>query len=313
MVTPLANETTQDTRALLASARPATRATPCPVAPDGRCEFGAPEPFFDRSGLVGAVGVARCRHCGIGLSCPPLADVAFLYAARSSQDFQQSGSKLTYTVKRIAFGRQARALMRQIGGAPRRIIDFGCGSGLFTRRLAEIQSGADVIGSDFHSQPPADLDSVSYRAFDRLDELAGSADLVLAMHVLEHDDDSMALLGRIVRLGKPGARVVLEVPNVDCLWAPVFGRFWDAWYLPYHRVHFTRASLRGLLESAGLTVELEAPACVPTMGRTVANLLGRKNSPFFIVLGIVLHPIQWLGERFSRRPSALRAVARIPS
>jgi SAM-dependent methyltransferase len=296
----------------LANAHPATRAAPCPIAPGGRCEFGAPEPFFDRSGLVGAVGVSRCRHCGIGVSHPPLVDVAFLYADRSSQDFQQSGSKLTHAVKRIAFGRQARALMKQIGGTPRRIIDFGCGSGLFTRRLAEIQSGAEVIGSDFHSQSPADLAGVSYRGFERLDELAGTADLVLAMHVLEHDDDSLALLGRITRLARPGGRVVLEVPNIDCIWAPIFGRHWDAWYLPYHRVHFSRASLRGLIESAGLTVELEAAACVPTLGRTAANLAGRSNSPFFILLGAVLHPIQWLGEQFSGRSSALRIVARVP-
>jgi len=46
------------------------------------------------------------------------------------------------------------------------------------------------------------------------------------------------------------------------------------------------------------------------MGRTAANLLGRHNSATFLLLGILLHPLQWAGERLSRRPSALRIIAR---
>jgi SAM-dependent methyltransferase len=291
---------------------PPPRPRACSVAPSRQCEFGALEPFPDRSGLVGEVGLTRCRHCGVGVSYPPLADVAFLYADRSSQDFQQAGGSLTHTIKRIAFSRQARALLRQIGGEPRRVIDFGCGSGLFTQRLAEALPQATVTGVDFHEQPPPDLAGRSYRSLARVADLAGSADLVLAMHVLEHDDDSTALLNRIARLVEPGGRLVMEVPNIDCVWAPVFGRFWDAWYLPYHRVHFSRASLRGLIEASGMKVELETSACVPTMGRTLANLSGRRNSALFILLGAALHPIQWLIEHLSGRPSALRIVARIP-
>jgi len=289
--------------------RPRLRA--CPVSPDGQCQFGQPVPSFDRSGLVGKVAVARCRHCGVGVSCPALADVAFLYSDRSSQDFQQTDGRLARLIKSVAFRRQARALMRQIGGARGRIIDFGCGSGLFTRCLADTQPGTQVIGADFHEQPPRDLGEVAYRPFRRLDELAGSADLVLAFHVLEHDDDSKAMLQRIARLAKPGGRIVLEVPNIDCVWARIFGRYWDAWYLPYHRVHFSRASLRGVVESLGLKVEIEARATVPTMGRTTANLLGRTNSLLFIMIGAALHPLQWLGERLTRHPSALRIVARV--
>ncbi len=285
----------------------------CALSPDGQCAFGDAQPFLDRSGMLGEVSVARCRHCGIGLSLPPLADVSFLYADRSSQDFQQSRSKLTQAIKRIAFGRQARALLRQAGGAPRRIIDFGCGGGLFTRRLSEVLPGSAVTGTDFHDQPPIHLGTHSYRSFDGLSELAGSADLVLAMHVLEHDDDPMSLLKKIVALARPGGRVLVEVPNIDCMWAAVFGRFWDGWYLPYHRVHFSRISLRRLVEAAGLKVDLEAHICVPTMGRTVANLLRRRSdSVIFVVLGIVLHPIQWLGEQLSRQGSALRVIARVP-
>lgn len=285
----------------------------CPSADDSRCLFGEPEAFPDRSGMIGDVSVVRCRCCGIGITQPPLADVTSLYADRKSQDFQPNTGKFIHAIKSLAFRRQARALVRQVGGRSERVVDFGCGSGLFTQQLSEMLPASEVIGADFHDRPPADLTESSYLSFDRLQNVSGTADLVLAMHVLEHDDDSRALLARIVDLAKPGGRIVLEVPNIDCVWAPLFGRRWDAWYLPYHRVHFTRMSLRSLVESAGLTVELEAPACVPTMGRSIANLLGWRNSIVFVLVGVALHPIQWIAERITQRSSALRIVARLPN
>ena len=284
----------------------------CPVAPDGHCRFGTPTPHVDRSSLLGPVSVVRCQHCGVGISLPAISDLASLYADRTSQDFQQSNSRLTRAIKSVAFRRQARGLLAQVRIAPTRVIDFGCGSGLFTRQLGELLPASEVIGTDFHRTAPAELGENPYRPFDSTTDLAGSADLVLAMHVLEHDEDSMALLLRIARLAKPGGRVVIEVPNVDCAWTRVFGRFWDAWYLPYHRVHFNRTSLRGLIRQSGLALDREIAVCVPTMGRTVANVLGRRNSLAFILVGIVLHPVQWLLERATRKPSALRIVARVP-
>lgn len=285
----------------------------CPLAQADQCDFGAPVPHLDHHQPTGVVSVIRCRRCGMGISRPPLSDVAFLYENRTSQDFQHSDSRLTHAIKAVAFRRQARVLLDQVRSRPERVVDFGCGSGLFTRQLAEELPGSTVIGTDFHSTPPADLGNDRYRPLGSTDDLAGRADLVLAMHVLEHDEDPPALLARIARFAKPGGRLVIEVPNVDCIWAGVFGRYWDAWYLPYHRVHFSRESLCRLLTHRGLTIEVETDACVPTMGRTLANILGGRNSVMFLLLGIALHPLQWLGERLSGRPSALRVIARLPS
>jgi 2-polyprenyl-3-methyl-5-hydroxy-6-metoxy-1,4-benzoquinol methylase len=285
----------------------------CPGAHDEQCEFGPPTAHLDRHESTGAVSVIRCRRCGVGVSRPPLSDVAFLYGDRTSQDFQQSDSRVTRAIKSLAFRRQARVLLGQVRCRPGRVVDFGCGSGLFTRKLAELLPGSTVIGTDFHPTPPPELGDEHYEPLESTAGLAGHADLVLAMHVLEHDDDPTALLARIAGLAKPGGRVVLEVPNVECIWAGVFGRYWDSWYLPYHRVHFSSESLCSLIRQSGLTVELQIASCIPTMGRTIANLLGCRNSVVFLLLGIALHPLQWLGERLSGRPSALRLIARTPS
>lgn len=285
----------------------------CPILSDDPCDFAIPIAHPDRSGMTDGLSILRCRRCGIGVTRPPLPDVAFLYSDRGSQDFQPSRNKLTDHLKSIVYRHQARALLDGLGSVPEQVIDFGCGDGLFTRKLAELLPDANVVGVDFHGHPPCNLSRTSYRPFSSAGELAATADVVLAMHVLEHDDNPAAVLERIVHLAKPGGLVVLEVPNVDCHWTRAFGHYWDGWYLPYHRVHFSRAGLDHLLERLGLTIEQHVSICVPSMGRTVANLLRRHNSPVFILLGAALFPIQWLGERISRRPSALRVIARVPA
>lgn len=282
----------------------------CAVAPDGTCDFALLGEFEDKSGKVGAVQVFQCRHCRIGVTTPPLPDVAFLYEDRESQDFQPNTGGLARAIKVMAFHRQARQLLAQLPAPPGKVLDFGCGSGLFTRCLGDIVGSAQVVGSDFHSAPPADLVGRAYLPMDSLEPAAGSFGTVLAMHVLEHDDDAVGLLGRIARMARPGGIVVLEVPNIDCVWTRVFGQAWDAWYLPFHRTHFSAPSLRGLVERAGLSVIGLHSVSVPTIGRSLANFMGARNSLPFLLAGAALHPLQLAGEKLSRRPSALRVIAR---
>lgn len=289
---------------------PALSRMHCPAAADGMCDFELLGSFNDKSGKVGAVSVLRCRLCRIGVSMPPLPDVAFLYEGRESQDFQPDSRGLGHAIKTLAFRRQAKALLRQLRFKPSYVLDFGCGSGLFTRCLDDLLPGATVAGSDFHDAPPNELSDRHYLPLGKLDAERGRFDLVLAMHVLEHDDDVRGLLQRIISLIRAGGTVVVEVPNIECVWSRLIGTAWDAWYLPFHRTHFSRASLVALLEQQGLSIVEEKAICLPTMGRSLANLLGRRNSLIFLLAGIALHPLQWLGEKLTGRPSAIRLVAR---
>ncbi|MEY2942706.1 MAG: hypothetical protein RLY97_720 [Pseudomonadota bacterium] len=241
---------------------------------------------------------------------PQLADVAFLYDNRASQDFQPNNAGLAYQIKQIAFRRQAQTLLVQLPDKPHDVLDFGCGSGQFTRCLGDVMLDGSVTGSDFHRDAPADLADRPYVAMANLPEHTDRFDLVLAMHVLEHDDDALGLCQRIAAMARKDGLVVLEVPNVDCCWAGIFGADWDAWYLPYHRSHFSATSLKALAENAGLEILALHPVCVPTMGRSLANMLKMRSGLVFLLAGIALHPLQWLGEKLTSRPSAWRLIAR---
>ena len=285
---------------------------PCAVAADDVCVFASLGAFEDKSGKVGVVEVLQCRHCRIGISTPPLPSVAFLYDDRESQDFQPGTSGVAWRIKQFAFRRQARQLLAQLPQAPGRVLDFGCGSGLFTRCLGDVLDAGSVTGSDFHAEAPAELAGRAYLSMDQLDAAAGQFDTVLAMHVLEHDDDAVGLLERIAWTVRPGGIIVLEVPNIDCVWARVFGRAWDAWYMPFHRTHFSRASLNGLVATGGLELLATHAASVPTIGRSLANLAGARNTLPFLLAGAALHPLQLAGEKLCGQPSALRVIVRKP-
>lgn len=283
---------------------------PCAANDGSACEFVSLGSFDDKSGLLGAVSVSQCQRCGFGISLPPLHDVGFLYADRESQDFQPETRGLAHGIKNWFFRRQAAALIRHLGGQPASILDFGCGSGQFTRCLGDLAGPQQVTGSDFHEQPPSELHGRKYLSAAMRVNHAEAYDTVIAMHVLEHDDDSEALLNQIVSMVRRGGLVAIEVPNIQCVWARILGRHWDAWYVPYHRTHFSKLALRAVLVRAGLTIVTEREACVPTMGRSLANMFGGRNNLFFLLAGAALHPVQWLGEKMTGEASAIRIIAR---
>ena len=282
----------------------------CAVKDDGSCDFVSLGNFTDKSGKIGEVSVIQCRHCKHAISLPAIPDVAFLYDNRESQDFQPDSYGLARWIKNIAFRRQARKLLKQLGITPNKLLDFGCGNGHFTRSIRGLLPYSHVIGSDFFNDPPKELIGLRYTPITQLAPLEGSFDVVSAMHVLEHDDDVAGLLAQISRMVKRGGRLVIEVPNVDCLWSKLFGRHWDAWYLPYHRSHFSRASLAQFLEHNGLEILSIHAISVPTMGRTFANIFRSRNNLFWLLLGVSLHPVQWLGEKLTGRSSAIRIISK---
>ena len=272
-------------------------------------EFVSLGKFVDQSGKVEDVEVLRCTNCGHGISMPPLPDVGFLYENRESQDYQPDATGLSRAIKEVAFRSQAKKLLRQIGAANGRILDYGCGSGQFTRVLAHIAQGVEVVGADMHPDRPRELGDVAYFAPSELSRHKGSFDAVIALHVLEHDDDAGGLLATIAGYCRPGGKLVIEVPNIDCVWNRLFGKYWDAWYLPYHRQHFTKVSLLKLMRRHGLRVESTHDVTVPTMGRTFANIFGARNNLIWLLLGMAAHPVQRLGEALTRNSTAIRVIA----
>ena len=126
-----------------------------------------------------------------------------------------------------------------------RVIELGCGPGHLAALIHE--QGHEVVGVDISAakiQAARDaFPGVEFHACDiaRLDLPAASFDTAVLAEVLEHVDDELgaAFLTTAWRLLKPGGRLIVSVPNEDCI---------------PHRNHvrvFDRRSLRALLAPMG--------------------------------------------------------------
>jgi SAM-dependent methyltransferase len=269
--------------------------------------------FNDDTGRGADIEIRRCQACDLAFTLPDVPDLASLYEGRASKDFQPGETGLVRALKNAAFAREAAAIVRQLSARPARVVDFGCGDGRITNALAEVLgSGTEVVGVDFEAGAPAEIERralAKYVSYADLPGLHGSIDLIVSRHSLEHAPDPVAMLRRMRECLSGRGYLYIEVPNRRTPWARLFGRAWDGWYAPYHRVHFSRASLRECLQQAGFRVIRESGGEMPSMGRTLRNLIGCRYNVLLFGLGVGLQPLQVLGGLLSGEPACLRSVA----
>jgi 2-polyprenyl-3-methyl-5-hydroxy-6-metoxy-1,4-benzoquinol methylase len=156
--------------------------------------------------------------------------------------------------------------------APRgRWIDVGCGSGVFSRILAD--HGADVLGVDGSSAmievaragggDPAPRYEV--RMIESLECEPGGWDGVLCLSVIEYLDDPIGGLAILTRLLRPGGALVLSAPNrhsgvrraesaLRALASSVGAKIFD--YLENSRNAWSKRELVAFADAGGLDVEV---------------------------------------------------------
>jgi len=150
---------------------------------------------------------------------------------------------------------QLRAAFRPVpqwqqGG---RLLDVGCGSGSYLAQMVRL--GWRAVGIDVSERACATAAAAGLQVhcgMIRDVPLAEqSFDVVTIWETLEHVPDPRPTLERIRALISPGGRLLGSVPNIDTLYLRWFGPAYLHLDLPRHLLHFSRRSLRGLLERSG--------------------------------------------------------------
>lgn len=141
---------------------------------------------------------------------------------------------------RLAFSNKLRGIERLGLTREQRVLDYGCGSGLFVQYLIE-QGFAHARGYDAYAgdgpyaQPPG-----------------GGYDVIHAQDVIEHVADPRLFLGELTKLARPGGLLVLGTPDADVVDLATPQTFIHMLHQPYHRHILSREALLGLAESLGL-------------------------------------------------------------
>jgi ubiquinone/menaquinone biosynthesis C-methylase UbiE len=287
------------------------------VCPIGNCPCPAPHrdvgeaigapPFGDR-----VFAVSHCESCDLGFTQPvPTEETAhLLYSDRTSLDFQPDDTSLTARLKAFAARRDIRALCRGFTLPPApACLDYGCGNAAFADAIQQVYPSATVIGADEDRDPPQGFAPGQYLSYDALRTSGKRFDMILCRHVLEHTYHPVDAVRELASLLKPGGFLMIEVPSFSTIWRRVFGKYWHNYYAPFHTFHFTRSSLRKVVESAGLKVVKEGSAEMPKMGRCLQEMLGAEYSVGLFALGMALQPVQVLGGLLSGTSVCLRLWA----
>jgi 2-polyprenyl-3-methyl-5-hydroxy-6-metoxy-1,4-benzoquinol methylase len=201
----------------------------------------------------GRFDVVRCDACGLAVTDPMPGDdvIERYYSARYRGDRHAFTDRL-----RIAL----RSRMLESHFAPRfsgRFLDIGCGWGDFA--VAMRGRGWDVSVTEINASSLEKLRAAGIDAKTPDEAMHGGGfghafDAITCWHVLEHVMRPVELLRWARRILSPGGVFQVTVPSLSSWQAKFGGRHWLHLDVPRHRYHFTRGTLRRILEDNGFDV-----------------------------------------------------------
>ncbi len=239
--------------------------------------------FDDRPGSDELYVIWRCGQCGLGVTSPPLSqpDQAAAYPDCYEpfvQSVQPSASRLRSALsdsvlKSVGYARpDAWSLPGFLSRVlfivrcwswcpppppPGRLLDVGCGSGVYGASLLRIGWHVHGLEPDKCAARRAQAAGLEVQANGLLEaELPEEAyNVVRLWHVLEHLPDPILALQHIRPCLRQGGLLMIEVPNWTGLGARLTNDYWFHLDLPRHRVHFTPTSLSLAVTQAGYVVQ----------------------------------------------------------
>lgn len=215
--------------------------------------------------LPGEFAVVKCRACGLMRTAPrPTPEtIGFYYP----DDY---GPYLGTQVRQVEHTSRIRELLKPLvkrvfnfntqrlpSLAPGRMLEVGCASGAFLHQMAS--QGWQVQGIEFSEKAAQAAAQLGYRVHAGPLETAPPPDepfdLIVGWMVLEHLHDPVGGLQKLREWAKPGAWLVLSVPNSASLEFRLFKEKWYALQVPSHFYHFTPETVGRVLQAGGWKLE----------------------------------------------------------
>lgn len=221
--------------------------------------------------LPGRFHVVQCQTCGLLRTNPrPTPETIGFYYPAHYGPYASTGmqsTKLPRWVKRASdfltrslgpladFG--AEALPPVLSRTwPGRMLEIGCASGSFLRRMAAL--GWQVHGIEFSPEAARVAAAPGYVVHAGPLETAPAPDqpfdLVAGWMTLEHLHDPVAGLRKLRDWTRRDGWLAISVPNSGSFEYRLFGAAWFALDLPRHLFHFTSATITKVLAAGGWQV-----------------------------------------------------------
>ncbi len=184
---------------------------------------------------------------------------------------------------RLAYKRRLAPMLKAKVPKDARILDYGCGQGLFVEFLG-LNGFTNVKGYDPYS-----------KAYNHPKILDGQFDVIVAQDVIEHVEDPAKFLEQLRNLLSPQGLAFIGTPRAEGIDLDDPQRFSLELHQPYHRHILSEASLRELAREKGFHVralEREFYFNLPIPGlnmRFMWEYVRRKQG----LMDALFEPIDW--------------------
>jgi SAM-dependent methyltransferase len=203
------------------------------------------------SGKVEGFSIIGCKQCGVEFLDPFPEDTEAYYSGK--QYWEDHHGPVDIAKLQAKHGPEQRRWFYEVGAQNlrgQRLIDFGCGAGIFldmARGLADQTAGVDpathfkqhleASGHQFLS----DSASVSDNSFD----------VAVSFDTLEHVPDPVDFLKEVRRALKPGGKFFIGVPNQEDFLKTLVRDYLPFFYHLSHVYYFSARSFAFALNEAG--------------------------------------------------------------
>lgn len=131
-----------------------------------------------------------------------------------------------------------------------RILDIGCGDGLFFNCLSEFSTTVEGIepSPDLVTNDPTRRGQIFIRPFDASFHPSAPYGLITMLDVLEHLDDAPGALSHALSVLEPGGVMVITVPAFRSLWT-------SHDVMNQHVTRYTKSSFAALAKATGFRID----------------------------------------------------------
>lgn len=137
-----------------------------------------------------------------------------------------------------------------------KILDIGSGNGKNVRAIHNL--GFDVTGIEPHKKHVEACKKIGLnvvQGFYNEKSFKGiKFDVIYSSHVLEHVDDPFSFIKLIRKNLSDDGIAIIDVPNFSAANKHIFGRYFLHLAVPVHLFHYTKKSLKHLVENLGFAV-----------------------------------------------------------
>jgi len=250
-----------------------------------------PRDVFDtRFGVPEFYAITTCSRCQLEQTVPKPNPVELKRLYESFYNFGgEKGTRYTSMRQRFLLSPLYRLWMwidgdisfHQYRGTGR-LLDIGCNEGRGLRLYKA--NGYTAEGLEWNETAAAVARAQGFIVYSEgLEQFKPPHlyDVVLLSNVLEHALDPGDMVRRIAAILAPNGQLWISCPNNQSWLRRLFGRFWINWHVPFHIVHFSKATLTRLVEQNGFRVERvrnETPALWFTQS-LLARLFAKPRQP----------------------------------